>query len=319
MKFRNRLTVIVAALIWLLPKEGHTSYHSSVSKKYPGVVFSMGYSDFGDQPGAPPLKQIEQSAKKSLNESAPAALKVYQHFATGEHDYTRLRPLLDTKHIQSDTEPAPDDYSQRGFAIQFISEYGVVDGWVYLRDKASESVRQKLAYDFGLSQIDGGVYAKPKNEPGESPRYIGEMIGMLTPVLTLGVDFTLNNLGINAASIRDHRARLEQLAQWKTTPLPDGGPDPSEAVSPEDRAHGQVLAQLWLAALDKKPCPPETLEAMASWPADVRDRALRLAVLLLADPAWKTGVANIQAHLAKHPLPDKAFSDWLAPLLKTVQ
>jgi hypothetical protein len=276
---------LVALLLLSFATEGHTSYHSSVSKSYPGLTVSVGFSDFGDQPGGPPLDEIRAGAQARLERIAPRVHSLYTHFATAEHGFRRLRGLLSH-------EKSYESYC--GFAVQVMVENGSVDGWVHLKKRPAESVAAKLAFDFALSQLaPGGAAAKPGHTRDDQ---IGSSLTgtvMFDPSTTNAASA---ELGLEY--LRERQDSLRALAD---------GPDLKD-----EAARGQWVARAYLAAFDGKAYSPKLWEQLASFNAEEQAHGWKLLVLLLPDAQWESGVAAVKKHAKGNP----EFATWLDPLLK---
>jgi hypothetical protein len=266
-------------------KEAHTSYHSSVSKSYPGLTVSVGYSDFGDQPGGPSLEEIRQGASQRLNAGSPRVRKLYVHFATAPHGYRRLRALLAPDATSADSE--------RGFAIQVMAEGSLLDAWVHLHAKPADAVAEKLAFDFALAQLaPGGAAAKPGRVPDDS---VGGSL-----IADVAFDPSPTTLAGRELSLEYLRQREPSLRALATAPDQAG-----------EAARGQFVARAYVAAFDDKPYSEQLFAQLATFNADERDHGAKLLVLLLSDTRWAAGVAAVRAHASG----DAAFTAWLAPLL----
>src|SRR5581483_1643854 len=270
----------------LFAGEGHTSYHSSVHKQYPGITVSVGYSDFGDQPGGPSLDEIRAAAEKTLEEGAPRVHRLYVHFATAAHGYRRLRPLLAPKASTPDGE--------RGFAIQVMANAAALDGWVHLRAKPADAVAEKLSFDFALSQLArGGAADKAGHEPYEQigGSLVADVAFDPNPATWAGHELSVEFLRAREPALRALAAAPDQA---------------------NEAARGQWVARAWVAAFDDKPFPAKIFEQLDGFTPDERAHGLKLLVLLLSDARWDAGVAAVRARAKDDP----AFAAWLEPLLK---
>ncbi len=283
MRSARIFAVAVACLIG--SREGHTSYHSSVSKSSPGLTVSVGFSDLGDRPGGPSLEELRGYAQKRLAASAARVERLYAHFAKGEHRFRRLRALL---------SPLTTFESGHGFAIAVMSENSLVDGWGHLRATAADPVAEKLSFDFALSQLaKGGAADKPGQIADES---IGG--SLIAPVA----------FDPNPASVASQELSVEFLRQREGALRALAG----AADLKDQPARGQWVARAYLTAFDDQPLSPSLFAQLESFTAAERAHGLKLLILLLSDSRWQAGVAAVRAHAAG----DADFAAWLEPLLK---
>ncbi|HZS39450.1 MAG TPA: hypothetical protein VFF06_21615 [Polyangia bacterium] len=296
----TRAPVIALALaLALVPSAARGGTYGAESRAYAGfrasIDCSVGHSS--DHRGEGELyRRKREEARARLEASEPQLLRMYRHFSTGKHRWTRLRAVLDGREL-TDVPYERTARVELGERVQLS---------LYTKEQLDQARLEKLAADFIAAQLTtGGALATPG--AGASDAAAEEALEeiLLGPIFSGGALLTGDLYRLLNESRRAEPA-LRALAKLdQPVPITD------RWLAPQARA-GWIAAQIVVCALDGKPYPAGLHARLATLEAAPRAGAIRLMALLLPDGDFPSGLAALERDAAGEAL----LVEWLHALAK---
>jgi hypothetical protein len=260
---RNALAV---ALV-LAPVLARAGTYGSEQRAYPGFIAridcSVGHSS--NPRGEGELYRARLEAARATLEAAELQLqRMYRHFSTGKHPFTKSRALLEPDKVDA---AAPWERTVR----VDVEHVQVV---LLVKQQPDQAQRERIAAEFIASQLwPGGALAGAGRDDVPLVELEESLAGPMSSAnLLYGELYRLLKLARNAeTNLRALAARDAPLALPPITGVPSRDAD--------ERA-GLLVARALVAFFDHKPFPPAIREQAARLPEDRRAGVERLMDLL---------------------------------------